>query len=211
MKSYGEYCAVAKTLDVIGERWTLLIVRELSYQGPSRYTDLRDGLPGIATNLLADRLRSLEAAGVVSREEAPPPVATTLFSLTPRGEELRPVLETMMRWGLPFMTEEMPDDVVRSQWLVGALELLMEDRRPTDPRAEIELRIGDRPISLAVDGGSVEAALGSVEDPGAVVSGPPDKVLPMLAGKLGRSDAEAAGVRIDGDPELLDRVGAGPA
>ena len=79
MRSYDEYCAVAKSLDVVGDRWTLLIVRELALQGPCRYTDLRNGLPGIATNLLADRLRELEHAGVVSREEAPPPIATTLF------------------------------------------------------------------------------------------------------------------------------------
>ena len=85
MRSYRQYCALAKALDVLGDRWTLLIVRELMLGGPSRYTDLRNGLPGIATNLLSERLRELEAAGVVAREEAPPPVATTLFSLTPRG------------------------------------------------------------------------------------------------------------------------------
>ena len=79
MRSYGQYCSVAKALDVVGDRWTLLIVRELLLQGPCRYTDLRNGLPGIATNLLADRLSELESAGLVRREEAAPPVATTLF------------------------------------------------------------------------------------------------------------------------------------
>ena len=88
MRTYGQYCALAKSLDVLGDRWTLLIVRELMLAGPSRYTDLRNGLPGIATNLLSERLRELEAAGVVARNEAPPPVATTLFSLTERGEAL---------------------------------------------------------------------------------------------------------------------------
>jgi DNA-binding HxlR family transcriptional regulator len=97
MGSYGEYCSLAKALDVVGDRLTLLIVRELTIRGPSRYTDLRNGLPGIATNLLADRLRELEQAGIVDREEAPPPVATTLFALTPRGEELRPAVEELMR------------------------------------------------------------------------------------------------------------------
>ena len=92
MRSYDEYCAVAKSLDVVGDRWTLLIVRELAIRGACRYTDLRNGLPGIATNLLAERLRELEHAGVIARENAPPPIATTLFRLTPRGEQLRPVL-----------------------------------------------------------------------------------------------------------------------
>src|ERR671928_603445 len=99
MRSYGQYCALAKALDVIGDRWSLLIVRELLLRDACRYTDLREGLPGIATNLLADRLRELEAAGIVSREEAPPPIATTLFRLTPRGEQLGPVLDHLSVWG----------------------------------------------------------------------------------------------------------------
>ena len=104
MRSYDEYCAIAKSLDVVGDRWTLLIVRELALRGGCRYTDLRNGLPGIASNLLAERLRELENADVITREDAPPPVATTLFRLTPRGEQLRPVLDDLFRWGLPMMT-----------------------------------------------------------------------------------------------------------
>jgi DNA-binding HxlR family transcriptional regulator len=99
MRAYGQYCAVAKALDLVGERWTLLLVRELLLRGACRYTDLRQGLPGIATNLLAERLRDLEDAGVVCREEAPPPVATTLFKLTPRGKELAPVLHSCFAGG----------------------------------------------------------------------------------------------------------------
>ena len=91
MRSYAQYCGLARALDVVGDRWTLLIVRELLIGGACRYTDLQHGLPGIATNLLADRLRQLEEQGIVAREAAPPPVATTLFRLTPRGEELRPL------------------------------------------------------------------------------------------------------------------------
>jgi hypothetical protein len=79
MRSYGQYCSIAKALDVVGDRWTLLIVRELLIRGACRYTDLKNGLPGIATNLLSDRIRELESAGLIRREEAPPPVATTLF------------------------------------------------------------------------------------------------------------------------------------
>src|SRR3977135_4624644 len=99
MRSYDEYCSIAKSLDVVGDRWTLLIVRELTLRGACRYTDLRNGLPGIATNLLAGRLRELEQAGVIAREDAPPPIATTLFRLTPRGEELRAVLDGLTLWG----------------------------------------------------------------------------------------------------------------
>src|SRR5438445_11013915 len=99
MRSYGQYCGLAKALDVIGDRWSLLIVRELLLHDALRYTDLRGGLPGIATNLLADRLRQLEQAGVVEREEAPPPIARTLFRLTERGRRLRPAIHALMSWG----------------------------------------------------------------------------------------------------------------
>src|SRR5882724_1705673 len=99
MKSYNQYCGLANALDVIGDRWTLLIVRELLIRGACRYTDLRNGLPGIATNLLAERLRELEEAGVIEREAAPPPVATTLFRLTARGAALDAVMREIGRWG----------------------------------------------------------------------------------------------------------------
>src|ERR1700677_1291882 len=117
MRSYGQYCSVAKALDVIGDRWTLLIVRELLAQGPSRYTDLRNGLPGIATNLLAERLRELEQAGIVVREEARPPIAPALFSLSPRGKQLHTVIEELGRWAMPLMAETSPEEEYRSHWL----------------------------------------------------------------------------------------------
>ena len=106
MKSYNHYCAVAKALDAVGDRWTLLIIRELVSQGPCRYTDLMSGLPGIATNLLADRLASLEEAGIVWREAVPPPVAATLYHLTDAGADLKPVLDALGIWGARFMSEK---------------------------------------------------------------------------------------------------------
>ena len=85
MRSYGQYCSIAKALDVIGDRWTILIIRELLIRGACRYTDLKNGLPGIATNLLSDRIRELESAGLIRREDAPPPIAATVFRLTETG------------------------------------------------------------------------------------------------------------------------------
>src|ERR1700756_2339157 len=116
MRSYGQYCSIAKALDVIGDRWTLLIIRELLIRGACRYTDLKYGLPRIATNLLADRIRELEAAGLIRREDAPPPIATTLFHLTDTGAELRPVLDAMFRWGLRYMTGPADGDQIRDHW-----------------------------------------------------------------------------------------------
>ncbi len=158
MRSYDEYCSLAKALDLVGDRWTLLVVRELSLRGPSRYTDLRNGLPGVATNLL---------------EDAPPPVATTLFKLTPRGEGLRPVLDQLMLWGLPLMVEQKESDAVRSHWLAGAIELMLRAAAPDAGPVTLELRIGDEPIAVVARDGVVKATLGPASEPDAVVSGPP--------------------------------------
>src|SRR3981081_3736430 len=125
MRSYGQYCSIAKALDVVGDRWTLLIIRELVIRGACRYTDLKNGLPGIATNLLSDRLRDLESAGLVRREEAGPPLATTPFHLTGAGAELQPVLTALGTWGLRYMTEPGDGDEFRSHWFAFPISLFL--------------------------------------------------------------------------------------
>jgi DNA-binding HxlR family transcriptional regulator len=208
MRSYDEYCAAAKALDVVGDRWTLLIVRELALRGPCRYTDVRNGLPGIASNLLSERLRDLEHAGVIVREDAPPPIATTLFRLTPRGEELRPVLDGLVRWGIPLMVEQKPDDVVRSQWLTWAAEMMLADRRPEAPSVTLALQTGDQPITIELSDGAVRAHLGSTDRPDATLAGPPRPIMGLLLGLLELDDAKAVGVSFEGDPAVLERIGA---
>lgn len=206
MRSYDEYCALAKSLDVVGDRWTLLIVRELAIQGACRYTDLRNGLPRIATNLLADRLRELEQAGVISREDAPPPIATTLFHLTPRGEQLRPVLEDLTRWGLPLMVEQHPNDAVRSHWLAWAIELMLTDHEAEHPPVTIELRIGDRPIVIETRDGTIHTRLGRSEHADATLIGEPKPVLGFLLGMIELADAKHAGITYEGDLQTIDRI-----
>lgn len=207
MRSYGQYCPLAKTLDVVGDRWSLLIVRELLSRGPCRYTDIRSGLPGVATNLLADRLRELEQAGVVRREAAPPPVATTLFHLTPRGEELRPVLQAMAHWGLPLLGEAPQGDAFRSHWLASPIALYLADSTPEGPPVTIEVRIGDEPMVIeTVDGGAVRARPGRAVDPDAVLAGPPRIVIGLITGRLDLPAARARGLHYEGDPEVLARL-----
>jgi DNA-binding HxlR family transcriptional regulator len=208
MRSYDEYCAIAKSLDVVGDRWTLLIVRELALRGACRYTDLRNGLPGIASNLLAERLRELEHTGVVAREDAPPPIATTLFRLTPRGEQLRPVLDGLFEWGIPLMTEQKPGDAVRSHWLAGALELMLTDRQPDRPPVTLQLQTGDQPIVIETHDGAVLTRLGPADNAAATIAGPPKPILGLLLGRLELADAEADGVSYQGDPAVLNRLGA---
>jgi DNA-binding HxlR family transcriptional regulator len=211
MRSYFEYCSIAKSLDVVGDRWTLLIVRELAERGACRYTDLRHGLPGIASNLLAERLRELEHAGVIAREDAPPPIATTLFRLTPRGEELRPVLDELARWGLPLMREQSPKDAVRSHWLAAALELMLTDRQPGAPRVTVGLLTGDQPIMVETRDGAVRVRLGPADDADLTLAGPPMPILGVLLGLLELDDAKLSGIDCRGDATVLDRIRADTA
>jgi len=207
MRSYSQYCAVAKTLDVLGDRWTLLIVRELLLAGPSRYTDLRNGLPGIATNLLSDRLRDLETAGIIAREDAPPPVASTLFRLTPRGEAIKPVLDELGRWGIPYMAEgPAPEDVFRGRWLAWPVELFLTDLEPDGPPVSIELEADGDPVVLEVAAGVVGVRPGRAERPDAVISGAPHAILGLLSGHLDVEQARGRGLRIEGEVGLLDRL-----
>ena len=207
MRTYGQYCAVAKALDVIGDRWTLLIVRELLLRGPSRYTDVRDGLPGVATNLLSDRLRALEDAGLVLREKAPPPIAATLFRLTARGEELRTVVDEVGRWGIPVMAHGPEEgDEFRSHWLAFPARLNLIDREPSRAPVTIEVRTGGGAFLIETAEGSVTTRPGSVDEPDAVLTGPPHPIAGLLAGRLALAAALASGVSCDGDPDAVRRV-----
>ena len=211
MRSYGEYCSIAKALDVVGDRWTLLIVRELLIRGGCRYTDLRDGLPGIATNLLADRLRELEAAGLIRREDAPPPVAATLFHLTEAGAELLPVLDAVGRWGIRYMTEPAEDDEFRGHWFAFPARLFLRDRDPGGPPVSIELRAAASPAVIEISGGVIRTRPGTAGNPDLVLTGEPRLILALFGGGLTASRAAELGLEFSGDLRVLDRVLAQPA
>ena len=206
VKTYDQYCSVARALDVIGDRWTLLIVRELLLRGACRYTDLQYGLPGIATNLLADRLRELEATGLVVKEEAPPPIATTLFKLTPRGEALKDVIASLGRWGAPLLAGPTGDAAFRSHWLKFPIELHCSDHEPSAPPATIAMHTGDLPMLLDVGGGNVNVHPGTVELPDATLTGTPSLILGLLVGALDVDTARARGLEIEGDLKTIQRV-----
>jgi DNA-binding HxlR family transcriptional regulator len=205
MRSYREYCSIAKALDVVGDRWTLLIVRELLIRGGCRYTDLKDGLPGIATNLLSDRLRELDSAGLIRREEAPPPVATTLFHLTETGEELAPVLDAFFRWGLRYMTDPPEDDAFRGHWFAFPVWSL-RDNDPDGPPVSIELRAASSPVVVDVTGGKASMRLGTAPAPDLVLSGEPRLIMGMFTGIVTAAEAADLGLDISGDASVLYRV-----
>jgi DNA-binding HxlR family transcriptional regulator len=120
MKTYGEFCSLARSLDVVGDRWALLVVRELLL-GPRRFTDLLEGLPGVGTNVLATRLRDLESGGIIRRTRVPSPTPAVLYELTSDGRDLKPVLDAFSRWGTHRLTRPSGDDEVKPRWFVLSL------------------------------------------------------------------------------------------
>jgi len=191
-KRYDQYCPVAHALGLVGERWALLVVLEL-LQGPKRYTDLAEHLPGIGTNILADRLRDLEAGGIVARRKLPPPAASRVYELTEYGRALRPVIRELALWGARSLGPPTAEDELFPGWLENALDTVLA---PIAPSGRFEFRVGDEVASL-VDG---EAQPGPVEQPDVVVEGDPEGVYHLLVDR--RLDL----VDIQGDRRLLERL-----
>lgn len=206
MRSYGQYCSIARALDIVGDRWTLLVVRELMLQGPCRFTDLKKGLPGVAANLLSARLKELEAAGLLTREDAPPPVATALYALTEDGLALEPVLRALGLWGLRFMTEERPDDSFRARWLAYAPAWFTTDADPGAPPAVIQVVASGEPAVIEIRDGRIHSRTGRVTDPDLLLDGPPRAVLGLLTGVIDLELAQGLGLSVRGRRELLARL-----
>ncbi|MDQ0717263.1 DNA-binding HxlR family transcriptional regulator [Streptomyces luteogriseus] len=134
-RSYDQYCSAARALDVVGDRWTLLIVREL-LAGPRRYTDLHADLPGVSTDVLASRLKDMERDGLATRRRLPPPGAAYVYEVTPRGRELLPVLQALGEWGQAELGERRPTDAVRAHWFALPLLRLLESEGLVEVRLE---------------------------------------------------------------------------
>ena len=197
-KRYDAYCPVAHALGLVGERWSLLVILELLH-GPKRYTDLVGNLPGIGTNVLASRLRDLEAGGIVRKAVLPPPAASKVYELTEYGRELRPAIRELAVWGARSLGPPTADDELFPGWLANALDTVLA---PLAPPGRFEFRVGEEVASL-VDG---EAQPGPVDDPDVVVEGDPQGVYAMFIER--RLDA----VRVTGDRKLLAQlVDAAPA
>ncbi|MBO2447824.1 helix-turn-helix transcriptional regulator [Actinomadura barringtoniae] len=205
MRGYGQYCGLARSLEVVGDRWNLLIVRQLLI-APARYRDLIDGLPGIATNLLADRLRDLEAAGVVERRTAATG-SVVEYALTPWGAELRQPIESLMRWSTPLMIRGPEGDAFRLEWLSLAVPALLGARVKVRASVTVGLEVGDAPFQLRATRSGFEVGPHDGRDLDATVRADPACVLGLAAGALGLDDALTLGlVEIDGDESVVRTV-----
>lgn len=207
-RTYHQYCGVARALDLVGERWALLVVRELVL-GPKRFTDLQRGLPGIGTNILATRLRQLERGEVVRRRTLPPPAASAVYELTEYGRELEAIVLALGRWGAKTMGTRGGDQALRGEWLAVALRAFFRPERAQGVHETYELRFGPDVFHAVVDDGSLEVRSGPASEPGLVLEAGVDTMLALLGGALAPADAVAAGaVRAEGDLELLERLPA---
>jgi DNA-binding HxlR family transcriptional regulator len=204
-RTYGEACRFAHALDVVGERWSLLVVRELLL-GPKRFTDLRSGLPHASPNILTERLRDLEQAAVVRKRRLPPPYGSSVYELTEWGRELEPIVTRLGAWGarspVPPDSQEIGADSI-----VLALRSLFDAAAAADLDAAYELRIGVDRYAVGIGGGGLALTRGAAEDPAATLSFPDAPAMAaILAGRLPLAEALASGaLEIDGSKQAAKR------
>jgi DNA-binding HxlR family transcriptional regulator len=201
-RAYGQYCGFARALELVGERWALLIVRDLLV-GPRRFTDLRRGLPRIPTNVLADRLKELEEAGIVQRRARPRPDGSVVYELTAYGADLEEPVMALGRWGARCLGEPRPDEIITTDSITIALRTTFAAERARGVRATYELRLGPVVVHARVDDGALAVGAGPLPDAQLVIeSGPAIRAL--MAGELTPGAAIDSGqVHVIGDSQLL--------
>ncbi|WP_037366130.1 winged helix-turn-helix transcriptional regulator [Nakamurella lactea] len=204
MKSYQQYCSVARALDVVGDRWVLLIVRELLALGPSRYSDLKRGLPGIASNLLAERLRSMQADGLIDSFEAPAPVGTSLYQLTANGRDLEAVVRALSRWGLGTMPSGPSErDAVQPQWSALFAGLNLSGNLPAGGELVVAIDSGGGSVRVLLrsDGFRIDRAVADGAD--VMLRGDARLIGAVLSGGLTPTEATDLGLTITGRADQL--------
>lgn len=204
LRTYDDGCAAAHALDLVGERWALLVVRELLL-GPKRFTDLRAGIPKASPNVLAQRLRELERAGVVRRRKLPPPAASRVYELTEWGEELEPVVISLGRWGA--RSPSRPCDAK-----LGVDSLILSFRTMFDPRAadglkaSYELRLGENRFRAVVVDGRFKIARGGAEQPDATIETDAGTLAALVYDGRQLAEAVRSGdLKIEGDESAVER------
>jgi DNA-binding HxlR family transcriptional regulator len=206
MRSYAQLCGIATALDVIGDRWTPLVVRDLLL-GPLRFIDLAEGLPGIGTNTLAARLKQLEAAEVVHRRLLPLPDRGTVYELTPYGRELEPILLSLGRWGTRSMGNLPSDVATRSRWLVAAMLAFHDESQRIARPTTWELRLTDGPFTVRAEGTNLTVSAGSPDEADLVITTEDAELHRLLTRQLTADEAVRTGtVAIDGDASALPRL-----
>ena len=203
-RDYGQHCALARALDAVGSRWTMLMIREL-LPGPRRFKDLLDGLPGMGTNLLTDRLRHLEQEGLIRRRTLPPPAGSTVYELTDEGRRLQPALFELARWGGPRLRERRNGDHLSARWAVLAMQAGFSPEAARSVNDVYEFRIDDELFTVEVHDGRVRVLDGPAADPDAIVTTDTETFY-SLTDREALAAAVADGRLVsEGDPEAIRR------
>lgn len=203
-RTYGEACAIAHALDLVGERWALLVVRELLL-GPKRFTDLKRGLPNASPNVISERLRELERAGVVKREKLPPPAGSRVYALTDWGRDLEDTVLSLGRWATRSPTLPL-DGPMGADSVVLALKGRSEPHSTTGLEATLELQFGEDRFCVTVSGGAIEATRGAAESPNATIRTDPATLFAVLWTGRPLAEAEQAGdLKVEGDGTAVER------
>jgi DNA-binding HxlR family transcriptional regulator len=204
-KRFQQYCPVAHALGLVGDRWSLLILRDLLH-GPRRYTDLHDGLPGIGTNILAARLRALEEAGIVRKRRLPPPAASTVYELTDYGVELEEVFFALARWGARSLGPPGPDDELYPEWGLNAVAALFSPEAARGLTETYVLKVDGDVFTVRLDDGRMHAELGEAEDADVVIDLSMETFFKLVSGDLTPFMAlKRRFVQIDGDRAAFER------
>jgi DNA-binding HxlR family transcriptional regulator len=203
-RSYGDGCSSAHALDLVGERWALLIVRDLLF-GPKRFTDLHAGLPQGSPNVLTQRLRELEDSGIVRRRKLPPPASTMVYELTEWGAQLEPILIGLQRWGAASPTYP-PDAEIGCDAAMLAVRNAFNPERGEGFRADLEVRFETAAFRVSVDDGTINIVRGAAEHPHASIHVDPTTLEHIIFGSLPIDVAEQSGaLRIEGDQHVATR------
>lgn len=205
-RSYNQFCALAKALDIVGERWTLLITRELM-SGPKRFKDLHDALPGIGTNLLSARLKEMEQHGLVARGKLPPPAASAIYELTERGRGLSSVVGELVKWGFSLLGIPQAEEHFRPRWAMQALLFTFDPEAARGVTETYEFRIDDETFHLSVANGKAEGKLGPATDPDLVLVATSLEFLTLGFGGNQQAFAAEKGLIRKGNAEMLQRFG----
>ena len=205
-RSYNQFCALASALDIVGERWTLLIIREL-LAGPRRFKDLVDGLPGVSTNLLSERLKNLEQQGILNRRVLPPPAGSTVYELTPLGQALQNAVLELGKWGSQFLPTSLENVALPS---VGAITLAIkaffhpEQARGLDET--YELHLGHEVLQVQIREDELHVQQGEALTADAIFHTDMPSYLGLFTGQIKLDEAVSSGlIRIEGDPGALSR------
>ena len=204
-RTYGEACGIARALDAVGERWGLMVVRELLL-GPKRFTDIRSGLPGLSADILSQRLRELEQAGIVRRRTLPPPAAAKVYELTPSGQALEPVLIALGRWGGANAAPPAEGVGMSLDSHIVSLSTLFSPELAGDLRATVQLRLGDDHYATTVADGHYEVERGEAPAPDATIVTDHRTLIDIAHGRRTFADAlEAGEIAIEGDAAVARR------